>query len=105
MQVGRKAGGETDMEKSRGWRLIFQKEKKIWVGGGQDPELLAMEGKPAREGNAKKILLGARYPSNVPSFTRTPCTRLDQKNLQGVPEGIVPPAFVGARDASRGNTL
>lgn len=25
----------------------------------------------------------------------------DRRNLQGVPEGIVPPAFVGARDASR----
>lgn len=90
------------MEKSRGWRLIFQKEKKIWEGGGQDPELLAMEGKAAREENAKKNTIESAIP-----LQRTPFlyTRLDQRNLQGVPEGIVPPAFVGARDASRGNTL
>lgn len=90
------------MEKSRGWRLIFQKEKKIWKGGGQDPELLAIEGKAAREENAKKNTIGNAIP-----LQRTPFlyTRLDQRNLQGVPEGIVPPAFVGARDASRGNTL
>jgi len=90
------------MEKSRGWRLIFQKEKKIWEGGGQDPELLAMEGKSGARGECKKNTIGSAIP-----LQRTPFlyTRLDQRNLQGVPEGIVPPAFVGARDASRGNTL
>lgn len=32
---------------------------------------------------------------------RNPSHGSDRRNLQGVPEGIVPPAFVGARDASR----
>lgn len=60
------------MEKSRGWRLIFQKEKKIWEGGGQDPELLAMEGKSGARGECKKNTIGRAIPlSNVPpSFTR-----------------------------------
>lgn len=49
----------------------FSEGEKNWEGGGQDPELLAMEGKAARKGNAKKILLGTRYPTNVPpSFAR-----------------------------------
>lgn len=50
----------------------------------------------------QKKLSGVRYPSNVSLFAlRVPSHGSDRRNLQGVPEGIVPPAFVGARDASR----
>lgn len=55
----------------------------------------------SREGDAKKSYRECDTPPAVSSLPQPLSRNSDRRNLQGVPEGIVPPAFVGARDASR----
>lgn len=57
-------------------------------------------GFPSREGDAKKAI-GSVIPLQRILALQPPSRDSVRRNLQGVPEGIVPPAFVGARDASR----
>lgn len=71
-------------------------------GGWRSESRRVRGGDFTREWGTQKKAIGSAIPLQrtlvLPAY---PSRGSDRRNLQGVPEGIVPPAFVGARDASR----